>query len=342
MNFAMWKKALTVIPNVSKGEWDKLDIISKWLISTRAAVLIMTFLSAVLAGLFAWHDGYKLNLLAWFILALGLVLAHAANNIFNDYTDYTRGVDKDNYYRTMYGPQPVADGLLTKSQHLFYFAVTGLLAVACGIYLVFISGGGLTWILLALGAFFVLFYTWPLKYIAMGEAAVLIVWGPLMVGGGYYVLTHTWSWNVVWASTPYVLGVTTVILGKHIDKLLIDKAKRIFTLPVIIGEKAARYAVLTMMAMPYLLVASLIITRYFTPVLLLVLVAVPTFIKMYPQFLKPKPETRPEGFPDGQGGWPLYFASQAFVNNRAFGVWFMLAMILDVIIRVAFPSFWAR
>ncbi len=24
MNFAMWKKALTVIPNVSKEEWDKL------------------------------------------------------------------------------------------------------------------------------------------------------------------------------------------------------------------------------------------------------------------------------------------------------------------------------
>ncbi len=34
MNFAMWKKALTVIPNVTKEEWDKLDIISKWLIST--------------------------------------------------------------------------------------------------------------------------------------------------------------------------------------------------------------------------------------------------------------------------------------------------------------------
>ena len=29
MNFAMWKKALTVIPNVTKDEWDKLDIISK-------------------------------------------------------------------------------------------------------------------------------------------------------------------------------------------------------------------------------------------------------------------------------------------------------------------------
>ena len=183
MNYAMWKKALTVIPNVSKDEWDKLDIISKWLISTRAAVLLMTLLSAVLAGLFAWHDNLHFNVGTWVILIIGLVLAHAANNIFNDYTDYTRGVDKDNYYRTLYGPQPVADGLLTKRQHLVYFAITGLMALVCGIALVVISGGGLTWLLLALGAFFVLFYTWPLKYIAMGEIAVLIVWGPLMVGG---------------------------------------------------------------------------------------------------------------------------------------------------------------
>jgi len=34
----------------------------------RAAVLLMTLLSAILAGLFAWHDGYKVNLFAWFIL----------------------------------------------------------------------------------------------------------------------------------------------------------------------------------------------------------------------------------------------------------------------------------
>jgi 1,4-dihydroxy-2-naphthoate polyprenyltransferase len=340
MNFAMWKKALTVIPNVTKNEWDKLDLISKWLIATRAAVLLMTFLSALLAGLFAWHDHYHVNLFAWFILALGLVLAHASNNIFNDYTDYTHGVDKDNYFRTMYGPQPVADGLMTRRQHLAYFAVTAFLALLCGLYLLYFRGyDPILWILLGLGAFFVLFYTWPLKYIAMGEIAVLIVWGPLMIGGGYYVLTGVWNWTVVWASLPYVLGVTTVIFGKHIDKMPVDKAKKIFTVPVLIGERVARYAVLAMMILPYGLVLYLILTGYFTPVMLLVTLAIPTFLKIYPQFLKPKPETRPENFPDGQGGWPLYFAPQAFINNRAFGMWFMLGLILDVILRLVFPAF---
>ena len=174
----------------------------------------------------------------------------------------------------------------------------------------------------------------------MGEIAVLIVWGPLMIGGGYFVLTKQWSWNVVWASMPYVLGVTTVIFGKHIDKIQVDKAKKIFTLPVIIGEKAARLIVMCMMVFPYLFVVILIANKYFTPVMLLVVMAFPTFLKVYPQLIKPRPEQKPEGFPEGQGGWPLYFAPQAFVNNRAFGMWFMLALVLDVIIRVAFPLFW--
>jgi 1,4-dihydroxy-2-naphthoate octaprenyltransferase len=95
-----------------------------------------------------------------------------------------------------------------------------------------------------------------------------------------------------------------------------------------------------MMILPYFIVLMLIISRYFTPVMLLVAMAIPTFLKLCPQLRKPRPEQKPEGFPEGQGGWPLYFAPQAFVNNRAFGMWFMLGLLLDVIIRVVFPLFW--
>ena len=341
MNIVMWKKALTVIPNVTKEEWDELDLISKWLIASRAAVLIMTFLSAILAGLFAWHDHISFKLTDWLILTIGLIFAHAANNLFNDYTDYSRGVDKDNYFRTMYGPQPIADGLMTRKQHIRYFLATGSIAMICGIYLMVNNGlDPNKLLLLGLGAFFVLFYTWPLKYLALGEVSVLLVWGPLMIGGGYYVLTNSWSWNVIIASLPYVLGVTAVIFGKHIDKIEVDKAKKIFTLPVVIGEKAGRLLLTILMAIPYLLVLIMIILKYFTPLLLLVFLALPTLIKLLPQLRNPRPESKPEGFPEGQGGWPLFFAPIAFVNNRSFGLWFMLGLILDVIVRLLVPLFW--
>jgi 1,4-dihydroxy-2-naphthoate octaprenyltransferase len=336
----MWKKALQIIPSVTKEEWDALDIVSKWLISTRAAVLIMTFISAALAGLFALRDG-RFNFIAWLALTLGLILAHATNNLFNDYTDFVRGVDKDNYFRTMYGPQPVAHGLITTRQLLLYTAMTGLAATLFGVYLAAMNGWDpMIWLLLGLGAFFVLLYTWPLKYIAMGEIAVLLVWGPLMIGGGYYVLAGQWDWNVVWASLPYVLGVTTVIFGKHIDKLEIDREKKIRTLPVLLGEKTSRYTVIAMMVLPYVMVLALIATKYFTPVMLVVFLAIPTFLKIAPAFLRPRPETCPEGFPDGQGGWPLYFAPLAFGNNRSFGGLFMLGLLIDVLLRNFLPLFW--
>ncbi|NIW45477.1 MAG: prenyltransferase, partial [Gammaproteobacteria bacterium] len=57
MNFKMWGKALRVIPRIDKDEWDDLDVISKWLISTRSVVLVMTFLSAAFAGIFAFRAG---------------------------------------------------------------------------------------------------------------------------------------------------------------------------------------------------------------------------------------------------------------------------------------------
>jgi 1,4-dihydroxy-2-naphthoate octaprenyltransferase len=342
LDVAMWRKALNVIPDVTKEDWDRLDLVSRWLIATRAAVLIMTFLSAALAGIFALRDG-AFGLIPWLALAIGLVMAHAANNIFNDFTDFVRGVDKDNYFRTLYGAQPIASGLMTRRQHLTYFAWTSFMALLAGAYLLYISNWdrGIL-ILMALGAIFVLFYTWPLKYLALGEASVLLVWGPLMIGGGYYVLAHRWDWNVVLAGLPYVLGVTTVIFGKHIDKIEVDRLKHIHTLPVLIGERLSRYLVIAMMALPYVIIVYLIATRFFTPALLIVLVAFPGFWGTLRLFLKPKPAARPEGFPDGQGGWPLYFAPLAFINNRSFGTRFLLAVIVDSALRLlpATSGFW--
>jgi 1,4-dihydroxy-2-naphthoate octaprenyltransferase len=326
MNVSMWRKALQVIPRISKSEWEQLDIISKWLISTRAAVLIMTFISAAIAGIFAAHDG-SFNLGRWFLLTVGLIMAHATNNILNDYTDYKRGVDENNYYRAQYGPQPLVHGLLTSRQLLTYAFFTGLIAISAGLALVLLQGG-LTLILLGLGAFFVLFYTWPLKYIGLGEIAVLIVWGPLMIGGGYYVITGNWEWNVILASLPYALGVTGVIFGKHIDKFDMDKERGIHTLPVILGEKLSRYTALGMIFLQYFLVVYLVLTGFFTPLMLIVFFSITVLLQIIPMFRNPKPEEKPDDYPDV---WPNYFVAGAFVHNRRFGLLFLLGLILDTV-----------
>jgi 1,4-dihydroxy-2-naphthoate octaprenyltransferase len=336
----MWRKALKVIPNVSREEWDGLDFISKWLISTRAAVLIMTIISALLAGLFAWRD-HSFNIAPWLALTFGLVMAHASNNLLNDHIDYIRGVDQKNYYRAMYGVQPLVHGLMSRRKHLAYFTATGALALGSGMYLIWYNGfDPLIWVLLGVGAFLLVFYTWPLKHIAMGELAVLMVWGPLMIAGGYFVIVHQWNWNVVLASIIYGLSVTTVIFGKHIDKMQVDQEKKIHTLPALIGERSARFMVMGLMILPYLMIIYLIAVQYFTPLMLIVLFAVPRLRQILPAFLQPRPMERPTGFPEGQGGWPLYFAPLAFTYNSSFGTLFVLSLIADVLIRIFLPGFW--
>jgi 1,4-dihydroxy-2-naphthoate octaprenyltransferase len=329
MNVAMWVKALQIIPRITKDEWLRLDVISRWLISTRAAVLIMTFISASIAGLLALRAGV-FNGLYWLLVAVGLVFAHALNNLLNDLTDYERGVDKDNYYRTQYGPQPLQQGLMTRKELLTYAAVTGLIALAAGLYLV-AQRGPLAWLLLGAGAVFVFFYTYPLKYIGLGEVAVLLVWGPLMIGGGYFIITGAWDWNVVLAGLPYALGTTTVIYGKHIDKLEADKAKGIHTLPVIIGEKAARRSVQVMIALQYLLVIALVISGYFSPVMLVVLGALYFLPRVWKMLDEPRPAEPPA---DRKDAWPLWFVAGAFYHNRVYGLLFLLGLILNAAVKL--------
>jgi 1,4-dihydroxy-2-naphthoate octaprenyltransferase len=342
MNVKMWLKAIQIIPRISKEEWDKLDVISRWLIITRAAVLVMTLTSAVIAGLLTAIAGHGL-FSGWrfALVIIGLVFAHATNNLVNDLTDFSRGVDKDNYFRTQYGPQALESGLMTKRQFYTYIAVTGAIAVAAGLALIFTqatSTPGSPWITLALmasGAVFVLFYTWPFKYIGLGELAVFLVWGPLMIAGGFYAISGVWSWGAVAASIPYSLATVTVIFGKHIDKRKEDAEKHIRTMPVLLGETVSRYMVLAMMALQYVLPVVLIFIapRYFSWVILLVFVT-PFLLKKEERrmilhiYTHPRPTEAPA---EAKDFWPLWYVAAAMIHTRLYGGIFVLAMILQTI-----------
>ena len=329
MNVSMWARAVNVIPRVSKEEWDGLDVISRWLIATRSAVLIMTFISAAIAGLLAARAG-RFNLLLWLMVTVGLLFAHATNNLINDLTDHLKGVDKDNYFRAQYGPQPLEHGLMTRGQVFLYIAVTGLIALGAGAILVALRGEA-TLALLGIGAFFVLFYTWPLKYIGMGEVAVILVWGPLMVGGGYYVITGEASLPVILASLPVALAATTVLFGKHIDKLDADAGKGIRTMPVLLGEANARRATVVMFTLEYVLVAALVLSGSLSWLLLAVAAALPWYVRALRVYRQPRPKAPPPEYPPNI--WPLWFSAIAFQHTRRFGSLFLLGLAADVLAR---------
>lgn len=341
INLTMWRTALwTLVKMQEKEEWDRLDIISKWLIATRSAVTLVTVYSCLIAGLLATRDGH-FAWLPWLIVTLGLFIAHGTNNLLNDYTDYSRGVDKDNYFRTQYGVHPLVQGFWTKPQQLRWFVVSGGLAVTSGVYALayshfspFVIG------LFALGALVLLTYTWPLKYLALGELFIFLIWGPIMISGVYIVLAGGWTdnvWNVALAGVPFGLSVASINVGKHIDKLFDDKQRGVGTLPVRLGEKAARVVNMLALVLIYAAIVYLIfVPRYFTPVMLVVFLAGKRLLTALAVLSKPRPGKPPEGYP----AWPAWFSGFAFYHNRLFGGLFILGLIADTLLRLLLSGFW--
>src|SRR5207247_8945218 len=100
-----------------------------------------------------------------------------------------------------------------------------------------------------------------LKKRGLGEPTVLVVWGPLMVGGTYYAATGHIPGRIIAASIPFALLSTTVLMGKHIDKLPWDGPKNVGTLPVLLGERTARGVTLAMMVGFYVTLVAAVAFR---------------------------------------------------------------------------------
>jgi len=341
INFGMWKKALqTLVKMDDKEEWGRLDVVSKWLIATRSAVTVVTIYSCIIAGLLALRDGF-FSFFPWLIVTLGLFIAHGANNFLNDYTDFTRGIDQDYYFRTQYGVHPLVQNFWDKRTQLTWFAISGALAFLSGIYALFYTDFNPVVIgLFALGAIVLLFYTWPMKYLGIGELFIFLIWGPIMIAAVYIVLAKGWAphtWNVALAGVPFGLSVVSINIGKHIDKMADDRKKGVGTLPVRIGDKAARVVDQVSLVLIYLVILYLIFfPHYFTPVMLIVFLAGKRLLTALKVLQKPLPATAPPNYPM----WPTWFAAFCFHHNRLFGGLFILGLIIDTLLRLFVPGFW--
>src|ERR1700682_5400068 len=238
-----------------------LDPVSKWLYLTRAGVLPMTLVAAAIAGLLAVYRGADVSW-GWFALAsVGIVAAHMANNLMNDLFDLQVGTDRADYPRNLYSPHPVLSGVVTRKGLAIRALAVNALCLAIMVALTVARGWPI--IGFALGGFLLsAAYTAPplrLKKHGLGEPTVLAVWGPLMVGGTYYAATGTIPAAILLASLPYALLCTTVLMGKHIDKITWDAPDGTHTLPVIMGEAAARRLTQAMFVAFYLSIFALVI-----------------------------------------------------------------------------------
>jgi 1,4-dihydroxy-2-naphthoate octaprenyltransferase len=313
----------------------EMDGVSRWLLITRASVFPMTLTSALVGGLLALAGPTPVTLY-WLFFAealVGLLLAHAANNMINDYFDLAGGVDSDDYVRGQYAPHPILSGLISKGGLVTAIALVNLVDLAILVHLTSVWGWPVAAFALS-GLFISVFYVAPplkLKHRGLGEPGVFIVWGPLMIAGTFFVSTGQlppWVWA---ASIPYAILVTTVLFGKHVDKLPADTAKGIHTLPVILGDERARWISQVLMVSFFVAVGLLVLTGTFGVWTLLSFGAVPRLLKVIKVFGQPPPESAPPGYPI----WPLWYVAWAFTLTRLAGG----LLILGLIANAVYPIF---
>ncbi|HMC51624.1 MAG TPA: prenyltransferase [Acidimicrobiales bacterium] len=322
-----WREVLRT-SNPPRGE---LDAVSRWLVLTRASVLPMTLTAGAVGGLLAINArGFNAG---WFALALtGIVLAHASNNLMNDLFDSDTGLDTASYPRTLYAPHPIESGMISRRGLLTATLAVNL--VDLSILLVLLAARGWPVVAFALGGFFLsVAYTAPplrLKKRGLGEPTVFAVWGPLMVGGTYYAAVGRMPWHVVAASVPYGLLCTTVLFGKHIDKIPWDGPMGIRTLPVILGEAAARRVSQGLMAAFYVSVVALVGAGWLPWTTLAVFGALPALAKVWRAFDSPRPARPPARFPV----WPLWFAAIAFLHTRRAGALLVLGLVVGAVLGI--------
>jgi 1,4-dihydroxy-2-naphthoate octaprenyltransferase len=322
-----WKE---VIDTANLSADKKMDVVSRWLIIIRAAVFSMTATSGLIGGLLAAAHASDPDWLNFALAVVGLIIAHAANNMTNDFFDLQQGVDTEEYARALYAPHPVLGGLISKEG--LRRAILAFNLVDALILLVLFLRTGWPVLVFALAGLFVsVFYVAPplrLKHHGLGEPGVFVVWGPLMIGGTYYVTAGTLPPLGIWlACVPYALVVTTVLIGKHIDKREADGTKGIHTVPVLIGEKAALALNVALMVSYYVIIGVLVLSGTLGVWVGLTVFALPRLVRVLRVYRKPRPAEPPENFPV----WPLWYVAAAFYHNKLAGGLFVLGLILNLI-----------
>jgi len=157
-------------------------MIKKLFLETRPPFLLLPVVLGVqAAGITAYFGTVNWSYLLLSIL--GVVLAHMAVNVFNDWSDARTGID-DHTVRTPFsgGSGFIQAGTLSQSTVFIYGWVVSLAALAIGIYLCLQVGWHLL-LYIGLGAFAVLFYTPLLARLMLGEIFAGAGLGSLVILG---------------------------------------------------------------------------------------------------------------------------------------------------------------
>jgi 1,4-dihydroxy-2-naphthoate polyprenyltransferase len=223
---------------------------------TRAPFFTAVIIPALLGTAVAWKEGV---FSVWYLalVLLGVVTVNAGLNMSNDYFDHLSGGDELNHELTPFsgGSRTIQNGILAPRRVLIWSLTFYSLSAMVGLYLAATRGWGILAICL-IGFFLAFFHNAPpirIYHLApgLGELAVAIGCGPLVVLGAYYAQTQRFGLHALIASIPMALLIAAVLCANEFPDSEADEHVGKKTLPVVLGKERAVWAYILIVAGAY-------------------------------------------------------------------------------------------
>ena len=231
--------------SVERGTPVKPRLSLGWLTlrATRLPFLSATIVPVVIGIVIAASHG-AFDAVTAILTVIGAAFVQLGLNVANDVFDTTQGADDANVTPTQFsgGSRVIQYGLVSLRQMATLATVFYLIAGAIGLLLLALRGSPALLIIGVAGFIISLAYTAPplrLVYRGLGEIAVAIGFGPLMLLGAYVVQTRgALAWEPFVASIPIALLVALILYVNEIPDRRGDARAGKRTLPVRFSRSA--------------------------------------------------------------------------------------------------------
>jgi 1,4-dihydroxy-2-naphthoate octaprenyltransferase len=253
-----------------------------WLQASRAFTLGMPFMSVTVGSFLGLYMAGTFSFPLYVLAVVAAMLLQAAANLINDYYDFVKGTDLDNWEAPdAFGPGLVIQqGLLTADQIRVGGLIIFGMGSALGLLLAYICG----WPILPLGLIGVFgsyFYTaepLTLAYRGLGDFLVFALMGPGYVLGAYYVQTERFSWTAVLVGASMGLLCSALLQANNLRDIENDRKHQKWTAAALIGRKAAIVELVICDVLAFTLVLTEVLTRILPWPSLLVFLTLPRAI----------------------------------------------------------------
>ena len=215
-----------------------MPLVQKWWDAIRPWSYTAAIVPVLLGAAVAAHE-VTINWLLLVLALVGSIAIQGGTNLMNDYYDYKKGTDTPAVKGT---GGALLRGDMTPEQIFRAGIIAFALGSVIGLYLVYTTGPFIFWLGLcsvAVGYF----YTagpFALAYVGLGELAVFIFMGPVMVLGSYYLQQPVIALPVIWAALPVSFVVAAILHANNLRDIDTDIINHKRTLATMLGRSGAR------------------------------------------------------------------------------------------------------